>query len=233
MSDNQLWAKAGGKGERHCPCRLVLVDDHHVVRRGLRSFLESFDDIVVVGEAASGERLLEELGNWLPDVILMDLLMPGGMDGIAATAKARQMAPKTQVVILTAFTDEARIAAALRAGAVGYVRKDAQPELLLATVRAATRGQTMLHPSLATSLLEDLKWETILGSDLTEREMDVLRHLANGCTNREIAERLIIGEETVKTHVGNILAKLQLAHRSQVIAYALKRGLISLDELYL
>jgi two-component system, NarL family, response regulator LiaR len=231
MSTDQPLAQAESERRRHARCRLVLVDDHHVVRRGLRSFLESYADIVIVGEAANGEALLEKLESWLPDVVLMDLLMPGGMDGIATTAQVRKIAPHTQVVVLTAFTDEARVVAALRAGAIGYVRKDARPELLLTAVRAAARGQSTLDPSIATSLLQDLTRRALPGQELTDREMDVLRQLAGGRPNREIAENLGIGEETVKSHVGNILAKLQLAHRAQVIAYALKQGLISLDEL--
>ena len=213
--------------------QLVLVDDHRVVRQGLRSYLESFDDVVVVGEAASGEELLQKLEGWLPAVVVMDLLMPGGMGGIEATRRVRTLSPHTQVVVLTAFTDDARVTAALRAGAIGYVRKDADPELLLTAVRAAARGQSVLDPSVAGSVLQDLlrSQEGLPGSELTEREMEVLRQLANGRTNKEIAAALTIGEETVKTHVGNILAKLQLAHRTQAVIYALKEGLISLDEL--
>jgi two-component system, NarL family, response regulator LiaR len=215
------------------PIQLVLVDDHRVVRQGLRSYLESFGDVVVVGEAASGEALLQKLEEWLPAVVVMDLLMPGGMDGIEATRRVRTLSPQTQVVVLTAFTDDARVTAALRAGAIGYVRKDADPELLLTAVRAAARGQSILDPSVAGSVLQDLlhSQERLPGNELTEREMEVLRQLANGRTNKEIATALTIGEETVKTHVGNILAKLQLAHRTQAVIYALKEGLISIDEL--
>jgi DNA-binding NarL/FixJ family response regulator len=212
------------------PVRVVLVDDHRVVRHGLHSFLEAFGDIAIVGMASSGEEVLEQLEAWLPDVIVMDLLMPGGIDGIEATRRVRTMAPHTQVVVLTAHTDDARVVAALRAGAIGYVRKDADPEVLLQAVRAAARGQSVLDPTVAGAVLHEL----IQGStvnDLTEREKDVLRELAHGRTNKEIAARLHVGEETVKTHVGNILAKLQLAHRSQAIVYALKQGLVSLDDL--
>ena len=119
--------------------RVVLVDDHKVVRKGIRAFIESFSDISVVGEANSGEQALEYIETWLPDVVVMDLLMPGGMDGITATEKLRKLSPHTQVVVLTAHTDEARVVAALRAGAIGYVRKDSDPELLLSAVRAAAR----------------------------------------------------------------------------------------------
>jgi len=115
--------------------RLVLVDDHRVVRRGLRSFLEAFPDITIVGEASSGEEVLEKIEGWLPDVVVMDLLMPGGIDGIETTHRVRSITPHTQVVVLTAHTDDARVVAALRAGAIGYVRKDAEPEILLAAVR--------------------------------------------------------------------------------------------------
>jgi len=213
--------------------RLVLVDDHRVVRRGLRSFLEAFPDITIVGEATSGEEVLEKVEGWLPDVVIMDLLMPGGIDGIETTHRVRSITPHTQVVVLTAHTDDARVVAALRAGAIGYVRKDAEPEILLSAVRAAARGQSMLDPAIAGSVLQELVSSAKIMEDLTDREMEVLRLLAHGRTNREIAEELVVGAETVKTHVGNILAKLHLAHRTQAVIHALKRGLISLDEIEL
>lgn len=215
------------------PIRLALVDDHHVVRRGLRSFLEAFPDITVVGEASSGEELLERVDRWLPDVVIMDLLMPGGIDGIETTRQVRAMSPHTQVVVLTAHTDDARVIAALRAGAIGYVPKDAEPETLLSTVRAAARGQSLLGPAIAESVFQELMGRAQIRYDLTEREMEVLRLLAHGQTNREIAEELVVTVETVKTHVGNILAKLHLAHRTQAVIHALKEGLISLDDIEL
>ena len=213
--------------------RLVLVDDHRVVRRGLRSFLEAFPDIVIVGEASTGEEVLEKIESWLPDVVIMDLLMPGGIDGIEATRRIRSITPHTQVVVLTAYTDDARVVAALRAGAISYVRKEADPEILLAAVRAAARGQSTLDPAIAGSVLQDLVSSAKIRDALTDREMEVLRLLAHGRTNREIAEELVLGAETVKTHVGNILAKLHLAHRTQAVIHALKQGLISLDEIEL
>ena len=209
--------------------RVALIDDHHVVRRGLRSYLESFADITVVGEAASGEEALRLIEQWLPDVVVMDLLMPGGIDGIETTKRIRTMTPHTQIVVLTAQTEEARIVAALRAGAIGYLQKDTQPEMLLAAVRAASQGQSVLDRAVATTVLQELTATS--KHDLTPREVEVLRLLANGRTNHEIAEALVVGDETVKTHVGNILTKLHLAHRAQAVIYALKRGLISLDEL--
>ena len=213
--------------------RVVLVDDHRVVRRGLRSFLEAFADIVIVGEASSGEEVLERIEGWLPDVVIMDLLMPGGIDGIEATRRIRAITPHTQVVVLTAYADDVRVVASLRAGAIGYVRKEADPEILLAAVRAAARGQSMLDPSIAGSVLQDLVASARIRDDLTDREMEVLRLLAHGRTNPEIAEELVVGVETVKTHVGNILAKLHLAHRTQAVIHALKQGLISLEEIEL
>lgn len=210
--------------------RVVLVDDHHIVRRGLRSFLDSFDDISVIGEAANGEELLAKVEAWLPDVVLMDLLMPGGMTGIETTQKLRTVSPHTQVVVLTAFTDEARVIAALRVGAIGYVRKDAAPDLLLSAVRGAALGRSVLDPKIAGAVLQELLEQSTIEPGLTERETEVLRQLAHGRTNRAIAEALVISEETVKTHVGNILAKLHLAHRTQAALYALKQGLVGLDE---
>ncbi|MCA9922679.1 MAG: response regulator transcription factor [Anaerolineales bacterium] len=212
---------------------LVLVDDHSVVRRGLRTFLESFAEIVVVGEADSGEAALENMEAWLPQVVVMDLLLPGGMDGIEATRRVRKLAPNTQVVVLTAHTDEARVIGALRAGAIGYVRKDADPELLLTAVRAASRGQSILDPAVAGVVLQELAGQVIEQDELTQREMTVLRLLAHGRSNRDIAAELTVSEETIKTHVGNILSKLHMAQRTQAVIAALKQGLISLDEIEL
>ena len=210
--------------------RVVLVDDHRVVQTGLRSYLTSFEDIEVIGAASSGEEVLAQLEAWLPDVVVMDLRMPGGIDGIEATRRVRALSPHTQVVVLTAHTDEARVIAALRAGAIGYVRKDSEPEVLVAAVRGAARGQSVLDPAVAGSVLQELMRGGPLAEDLSEREKEVLAQLAHGRTNREIAQTLHVGEETVKTHVGNILSKLQLNHRTQAVIYALKQGLVSLDD---
>jgi NarL family two-component system response regulator LiaR len=215
------------------PIRVALVDDHSVVRRGLRTYLESYSDLRVVGEAASGEETLAHIADWLPDVVLMDLLMPGGLDGIETTRHLRKIVPNAQVVVLTSHTGDSQVGAALRAGAIGYVRKDAEPEVLLEAVRAAARGQSLLDPAVAAALSRELERNVAGGQQnaaLTEREQEVLRQLALGYTNRQIADALTVSAETVKTHVGNILGKLQLTHRTQVVVYALKRGLISLDE---
>lgn len=211
--------------------RVMLVDDHHVVRRGLQSFLDAHPDMQVVGALANGEALLSEVGQLVPDVVVMDMLMPGGMDGIETTRRLRDLSPHTQVVMLTAFTDDDRVLAALRAGAISYVRKESDPAVLLDAIRAAARGQSMLDPAIAVAVLQELSRSNSPESELTEREREVLHHLAHGRTNKQIAEELVIGDETVKTHVGNILSKLHLAHRNQAIIYALKKGLIKLDDI--
>ena len=211
--------------------RVMLVDDHRVVQSGLRSYLSAFEDMEVVGAACSGEEALVKLEGWLPDVAVMDLRMPGGMDGIEATRRVRALSPHTQVVVLTADPDDARVVAALRAGAIGYVRKDSDPEVFLAAVRAAARGQSVLDPGVAGSVLQELARGGPLVEELSEREKDVLRQLAHGRTNREIGQALHVSEETVKTHVGNILSKLQLSHRTQAVIYAIKQGLVSVDEI--
>jgi NarL family two-component system response regulator LiaR len=215
------------------PIRVVLVDDHHIVRRGLQSLEKAFHDLEVVGEAASGEEALQTIEDWMPDMVVMDMLMPGGMDGIEAIKQVRALLPNTRIVALTSYTDDARVVAALRAGAIGYVRKEADPEILLSSIRAAARGQSLLDPAVASAVMQELMRGGKHSFELTEREQEVLRKLALGRTNHEIAEALTVSDETVKTHVGNILTKLQLAHRTQAVIYALKKGIISLDEIEL
>lgn len=211
--------------------RVVLVDDHHVARHGLQSYLKAFGDLEVVGEAASGEEVLQRIEEWMPDVVVMDLLMPGGINGIETIKQVRALLPHTRIVALTSSTDDALVSAALRAGAIGYVRKEARLDILLSSIRAAARGQSLLDPTVARVVMQELTRVGKPGVELTEREQAVLRQLALGRTNHEIAEALTVSDETVKTHVGNILTKLQLAHRTQAVIYALKKGLISLDEI--
>ena len=206
---------------------IVVVDDHRVVARSLKAWLESFPDLKVVGMAASGEELLEHLDEWKPQIVLQDLLLPGGMDGVETTRRIIEHAPSVRVIALTASTDEARMMGVLRAGAVGYVRKDADPEILLAAVRAVARGKTYIDPHVARQVVRGATPH----DDLTPREVEILRQLALGLSNKEIATALSIGDETVKTHVGNVLAKLQVENRAQAIVQALKRGLVSLEEL--
>jgi NarL family two-component system response regulator LiaR len=215
------------------PIRVVIVDDHQVARHGLQSFLKAFGDLKVVGEAASGEEALQHIEEWMPDVVVMDLLMPGGINGIETIKQVRALLPHTHIVALTSSTDDSLVGAALRAGAIGYVRKEARLETLLSSIRAAAHGQSLLDPVVAGVVMQELTRVGKPGVDLTEREQEVLRQLALGRTNHEIAEVLTVSDETVKTHVGNILTKLQLAHRTQAVIYALKKGLISLDEIEL
>jgi two-component system nitrate/nitrite response regulator NarL len=206
---------------------IALVDDHRVVTRSLKAYLESFADLKVVGIAASGEELLEHIDSWRPDVVLQDLLLPGGMDGIRTTRLVLERAPQCRVIALTASVDEARMTGVLRAGAAGYVRKDAEPETLLAAVRAVAAGRTYIDPAIGRTLVAAAR----TADDLTPRETDVLRHLALGKSNKEIGTALDIGEQTVKSHVAHLLAKLQVESRGQATIEALKRGLVILEEL--
>jgi len=206
---------------------IVLADDHQVVTHSLKAYLESFSDLKVIGIASTGEELLSRLDEWRPRVILQDLMMPGGIDGIETTRRVLQRHPEIAVVALTASMEEARMIGALRAGALGYVRKDAAPETLLAAVRSVARGRTYIDPSIdRTARLTSTDPET-----LTTRETEVLRHVALGLSNRDIAAALSVSEETVKTHVTHLLAKLNVDNRAQAIVQALKRGLVTLDEL--
>lgn len=206
---------------------IVLADDHQVVTHSLKAYLESFSDLKVIGIASTGEELLARLDEWRPQVILQDLLMPGGIDGIETTRRVLRRHPEIAVVALTASMDEARMIGALRAGALGYVRKDAAPETLLAAVRSVARGRPYIDPSIdRTARLTSTDPEA-----LTARETEVLRHMALGLSNREIAAALSVSEETVKTHVTHVLAKMNVDNRAQAIVQALKRGLVSLDEM--
>ena len=206
---------------------IALVDDHRVVTRSLKAFLESFADLRVVGIATSGEELLERLDEWKPQVVLQDLLMPGGLDGVETTRRIVQRDASIRVLALTASLDEARMMGVFRAGASGYVRKDAEPETLVAAIRAVARGRTYIDPSVGRGIVRALD----PGGALTAREREILRHVALGRSNREIAAALAIADETVKTHVANLLAKLQAENRAQAIVQALRRGLLALDEL--
>jgi DNA-binding NarL/FixJ family response regulator len=206
--------------------RVLLVDDHQVVRRGLRTFLEVQDDIEVVGEAgdgAEGVALTEEL---LPDVVLMDVKMPG-MDGIDALRKLRELANPAKVLIVTSFTEQRTVVPALRAGAAGYVYKDVDPDALAGAIRSVHAGHVLLQQEIAGALLADDTpgSGTGRGSSLTEREREVLALIADGRSNREIARALVLSEKTVKTHVSNILMKLDLADRTQAALWAVRHGM--------
>jgi DNA-binding NarL/FixJ family response regulator len=216
--------------------RILLVDDHAMVRRGMRDFLGLHQDLEVVGEAIDGLSALEAVATLRPDVVVMDLLMPG-MDGIAATAELRRRHPAVEVVAITSFVEEERIAAAIEAGASGFLLKDADADDLAAAIRSAHAGDVYLDPAVAGIVTRRMRLGSSAGragSDggrsagraaLTARELDVLRGLARGLSNRSIAEELGMSERTARTHVSNILAKLGLSSRTQAALYALEHHL--------
>lgn len=205
---------------------VFIVDDHPVVRQGLRTFLETQSDLDIVGEASNGEDAVKLIENSVPDVVLMDLVLPG-IDGIEATRLAREVSPSTKVIVLTSFADDEKVFPAIKAGAAGYLLKDVEPTQLADAIRAVQRGEALLHPTVAAKLMQEVSADErrAPGGDLTERELEVLRLIARGMSNREIASELTVSEKTVKTHVSNILAKLHLADRTQAALYAVRRGL--------
>ncbi|MFG3125253.1 response regulator [Streptomyces sp. NPDC048201] len=205
------------------PIRVLLVDDHQVVRRGLRTFLEVQDDIEVVGEAADGAEGVARAEELRPGVVLMDVRMPG-MDGIDALRKLRELGNPARVLIVTSFTERRTVVPALRAGAAGYVYKDVDPEALAAAIRSVHAGHILLQPEVADALLtqEGTNSGQGRGGSLTEREREVLGLIADGRSNREIARALVLSEKTVKTHVSNILMKLDLADRTQAALWAVR-----------
>ncbi|WP_327124201.1 response regulator transcription factor [Streptomyces sp. NBC_01727] len=205
--------------------RVLLVDDHQVVRRGLRTFLEIQDDIEVVGEAADGAEGVARSEELHPDVVLMDIKMPG-TDGIEALRKLRELENPAKVLIVTSFTEQRTVVPALRAGASGYVYKDVDPDALAGAIRSVYAGHVLLQPEVAGALLaqEDAGGCTGRGSTLTDREREVLGLIADGRSNREIARALVLSEKTVKTHVSNILMKLDLSDRTQAALWAVRHG---------
>jgi len=206
---------------------VLIADDHLVVRQGLRTFLELHDDIEVVGEASNGAEAVEQVRQLQPDVVLMDLVMPE-MDGVAATQQIGTLSPGTKVIALTSFAEEDKVFPAIKAGASGYLLKDVSPSELVSAIQAAhRRGEAHLHPEVAKKLMGEFAARAKEPSldELTGRELEVLRIIARGLSNREIAKELVISEKTVKTHVSNILGKLHLADRTQAAIYAIKKGL--------
>jgi NarL family two-component system response regulator LiaR len=206
--------------------RVLVADDHGVVREGLRSFLALQDDIEVVGEAGDGEEALEEVRRLAPDVALMDLVMPR-MDGIEAIRHIRAESPQTRVIVLTSFVDEDKMLPAVRAGAAGYLLKDVEPQELVTAIRTVHGGAALLHPAVVAELVREAT--TPRGDGLTEREREVLALIARGRANKAIAFELGVSEKTVKTHVSNILGKLNLTDRTQAALYAVREGLVDLD----
>ncbi|OEU88496.1 LuxR family transcriptional regulator [Streptomyces abyssalis] len=209
------------------PIRVLIVDDHQVVRRGLRTFLEIQDDIEVVGEAADGHEGVACAEELRPDVVLMDVKMPG-TDGIEALRELRRLQNPARVLVVTSFTEQRTVVPALRAGAAGYVYKDVDPDALAGAIRSIHAGHVLLQPEVAGALLADDAGGgggSGRGSVLTEREREVLELIADGRSNREIARTLVLSEKTVKTHVSNILMKLDLADRTQAALWAVRHGL--------
>lgn len=211
---------------------VLIVDDHAVVRQGLRTFLESEGDIEVVGEAAGGTEAVEKVKELLPDVVLMDLVMPG-MDGITATRQVREVSPSSRVLVLTSFSEDEKIFRSIKAGALGYLLKDVPAEDLGRAIRSVARGEFLLHPEVAKKVL--VEFSSSLSTNppltmLTSREVEVLGLVARGYSNKEIARDLGISIKTVKTHVSNILSKLHMVDRTQAALYAVRQGLVSPDE---
>lgn len=208
--------------------RLLIVDDHAVVRQGLITFLELQDEIEVVGEAGNGKEALQKVKELEPDVVLMDLVMPV-MDGLTAIKEIKLMRPQTEVIALTSFADDEKVFTAIRSGATGYLLKDVQPNDLVKAVLAAERGEVQLHPEVAKKLMHEVvapAKESEPLDELTEREKEVLGLLGQGMSNKEIAYKISVSEKTVKAHVSSILNKLNLPGRTHAALYASKRGLV-------
>jgi NarL family two-component system response regulator LiaR len=211
---------------------VLIVDDHSVVRQGVRGYLEAQPDISIAGEAASGEEAVRLAADHVPDVVLMDLVMPG-MDGVEATRHVRRVSPRSQVVVLTSYHEDVHIFPAIKAGALSYLLKDVGPGELAAAVRAAARGEATLNPHVATRVMQELRGARREVpnpfAELTDRELEVMRLVAEGLSNAKIAERLVLSEKTVKGYVSNILSKLHLADRTQAAVFAWREGMMRPD----
>lgn len=216
------------------PIRVLLADDHAVVRKGTMALLATESEIQVVGEAQNGQEAVQQFVRLRPDLVLMDLEMPI-MDGIEAIIKITVEDPAARILVLTSFATDDKVLPAIKAGAQGYLLKDATPEDLVRAIRQVFRGESSLHPTIARKLLQEMSRPSSrppTADPLSERELEVLRLVAQGHSNQEIADQLFISEATVRTHVSNVLGKLHLASRTQAALYALKEGLASLDDAY-
>lgn len=212
--------------------RVMIADDHPIVRDGLRTLINTEPGMELVGEAVNGEDAVQKAIAQRPDVILMDLVMPV-KDGLEAISEIKSIEPNIAILVLTSFSEEDKVFPAIRAGALGYLLKDSSPQQLLQAIYDVHRGEASLHPSIALQLIREINQPSDLPpaeDPLTERELDVLKLVAQGMTNQEIADRLYRSEWTVRTHVRNILSKLHLANRTQAALYALREGLAELDE---
>lgn len=211
------------------PTTLIIVDDHAIVRQGVRAFLDTQPDLKVVGEAESGEEAIRLAAEQAPDVVLMDLVMPG-MDGVEATRRVKQVSPRSRVIVLTSYHQDEHIFPAIRAGALSYLLKDVAPPELAEAVRKAARGEAVLHPRVAARVIQEIhgaKRDAVNPfTELSERELEVLKLIADGASNEEIANRLVISEKTVKSHVSNVLSKLHVADRTQAAVYAWREGVV-------
>jgi NarL family two-component system response regulator LiaR len=208
---------------------IVIVDDHTIVRQGVRAFLEAQADLSIAGEAESGEQAVQLAQELIPDVVLMDLLLPG-MDGVEATRQIKRVSPRSQVIVLTSYYEDEHVFPALRAGAISYTLKDIRPAELAEIVRKAAQGESVLHPRVASRLIQEVRQAKravpAVFADLTERELEVLRMIAEGHSNASIAEQLVLSEKTVKGHVSNILGKLHMDDRTQAAVFAWQQGLM-------
>jgi len=214
------------------PITVMLVDDHEVVRQGVRFFLDTQPDFSVVAEAQSGFAAVKLAEEKIPDVVLMDLIMPE-LSGVEATRQIKDLSPRTQIVVLTSYHDDEHIFPALQAGAISYVLKDVQMEELADVIRRAVRGEATLHPRVASRVIQELHGsrteELNPFTELTNRELEVLKLIAKGLSNSEIADQLVISEFTVKGHVSNVLSKLHLADRTKAAVYAWQKGVVRRD----
>jgi NarL family two-component system response regulator LiaR len=212
------------------PIQVLLVDDHKIVRQGVRAYLHTLKDIRVVGEADSGAAAVSAVEQQRPDVVLMDLEMPGDLDGIAATRQIRKAHPEIQVIVVTSHHQDEYIFPAVRAGAISYLLKDVEPDELADAIRKAAHGEAVLDSRVASRIIQELqgirKDEVNPFTELSDREFEVLRLIAAGKSNAEIAETLVIGESTVKTHIANLLRKLHLDDRTQAAVYAWRQGIV-------
>lgn len=210
--------------------RILIADDHAIVREGLRALIETKPDMELIGEAADGVEAVSKACSLQPDVMLLDIVMPR-QDGIAAIREIKLKNPDARILVLTSFAEDEKIFPAIKAGALGYLLKDSSPRELIQAIRDVYAGKASLHPTIALKMIREFSQPSDLPpteKPLTEREVDVLKLVAQGFSNQEIADRLVLSERTVGTHVGNILAKLHLANRTQAALYALREGLTTL-----